>query len=110
VIPTPRRLTTDQLEDVFDQLVERALAGDDRALGAIALTMIDRLLAAARAELGELAREDGDVVHDFFAAAGAGRLRFVRGDERASVALVRIVREMARKRRASRGPEEPRHW
>jgi DNA-directed RNA polymerase specialized sigma24 family protein len=99
---TPTRLTGAQLEDAFDDLVERAFGGDRRALGAIAIATSKPLLDAARAELGDFRHEREDVLQDFFVAALEGRLRFVRGEERASIALLRIIREMARARRADR--------
>jgi DNA-directed RNA polymerase specialized sigma24 family protein len=97
-----------QTEDAFDDLVERAFTGDRRALGAIAVATSDTLLDVARYELDDFEHEAEDVLQDFFVAALEGRLAFVRGQERASVALVRIIREMARQcladRRRDLGP------
>jgi hypothetical protein len=98
---TPIRLVAD-VDDAFDDLVERACNGDRRALGAIAIALSSPLLAAIRIELGDFGDSAGDVLHDFFAAVMAGGARFGRGEERARDWLMRIVREMARRERAAR--------
>jgi len=95
VPPTPIRPVAD-VDDQFDELVERACDGDRRALGAIAIALTGELLAAAKDAMGDFGFDAADVVQELFLAIMEGRARFRRGKERASEWLMRIVREMAR--------------
>ena len=75
------------------------------AIGCIAIALSPRLLAEARAALGELfAQDDGDVLQDFFTALCEGSLSFppIRG---AGLPwMLKTVRDKAWEHLARRGP------
>jgi DNA-directed RNA polymerase specialized sigma24 family protein len=82
----------------FDELVERASDGDNRAIGAIAIALGPPLFDEARAVLKELAGAD-EVVGDFFVILLERRSPFSRGQGSALEWMQRIVRALAHRRR-----------
>src|SRR5271156_6153241 len=66
-----------ELLDQLDELVSDAVAGDRRAIGAIAIAFGPTLLKEIRRELGALfAQDEGDVMQDFCLAMTEGKLTF----------------------------------
>jgi uncharacterized protein (DUF2236 family) len=94
--------TDAQIQDEFDDLVTRACDGDRRALAAIAIAFSSRLLGEARAELGYFEQDADEVLQDFFAAVLERQAVFDPAKERANPWMKRILRELARRRRADR--------
>ena len=104
-IDLPARRTDRQIQDEFDDLMTRACHGDRFAVAAIAIAFSVSLIEEARVELGRFEQDADDVVRDFFLDVLEGCARFDPGPERASVWMMRIVRELARQHRAERERE-----
>jgi|CZKU01.1.fsa_nt_gi DNA-directed RNA polymerase specialized sigma24 family protein len=94
----PRAANDTQLQEDFDDLVERAADGDSRAVGAIAIALGPSLLEEARAAMKGLDGAD-DVVQDFFVFLLERRSPFIRAYGPAREWLHTMVRIIARRRR-----------
>jgi len=92
--------TDAELQDEFDDLVQRATHGDRRALGALAMAISPILLKEARGLLGNFKDEAGDVLQDFFVWMVESQTRFTPARGRALAWMCGIIRAMARKHRA----------
>ena len=103
--------TDDEVREQFDELVGKAVGGDRRAIGAIAIALGPTLLKEARQALGKgREQEAGNAVQRLFRAMTEGTMTFS-GERGTGLAwMKRIVREGARggSRSAPRlGPAAP---
>jgi len=89
--------TDEEVREQFDELLGKAVGGDRRAIGAIAIALGPTLLKEAREELGEgREHEAGDVVQRFFLAMVEGTMVFAGERGTGLEWMKRIVREGAR--------------
>jgi DNA-directed RNA polymerase specialized sigma24 family protein len=91
--------TDDPHQEAFDTLVQRASEGDNRAIGAIAVSVGPTLLEEARIALGDFEQEAEDVLNDFFACLLERRMRFTPAHGRAMPWMCGIVQAIAQQRR-----------
>jgi DNA-directed RNA polymerase specialized sigma24 family protein len=92
-----------QIAAEFDELVRSAVAGDRRAIGAIAIAFGPKRLHEARAVLGSRFKQEAeDVVQDFFVSLLEGQSRFAPAQGRAIPWMCGVVRAIARKARGDR--------
>jgi hypothetical protein len=86
----------EEVLEQFDELVSKAVGGDRRAIGAIAIALGPTLLQEARRALGEgREQEAGDVVQRFFLAMAEGTMRFA-GERGTGLSWMKgVIREWA---------------
>ncbi len=97
VLPFIATATDDEVRDLFDELLGKAVGGDRRAIGAIAIALGPTLYKEARHALGKgREHEAGDVVQRLFLAMTEGTLRFSGERGTGLEWMKRIVRQGAR--------------
>jgi hypothetical protein len=94
--------TEEQRRADFDDLVRRAVEGDRRAVGAIAIAISPTLIEQARACLGEFDQDVGEVLQDFFLCLIERRLLFTPAHGRAMPWMCGVVQAIAQQRRRER--------
>ena len=98
LLPFIATATDEELREQFDELVEKAVGGDRRAIGAIAIALGPTLLKEARRALRKGHKhEAGDVLQRFFLAMVEGTMVF-RGKRGKGLSwMKRVVRRGARR-------------
>jgi hypothetical protein len=97
LLPFIATATDEEVREQFDELVVRAVGGDRRAIGAIAIALGPTLLKEARQALGEgREHQAGDVVQRLFLAMVEGTMVFAGERGTGLEWMKRIVREGAR--------------
>jgi hypothetical protein len=99
LLPFIATATDEEVREQFDDLVAKAVGGDRRAIGAIAIALGPTLLEEARLALGKgREHEAGDVVQRFFLAMTEGTMVFAGERGTGLEWMKRIVRGGARER------------
>jgi hypothetical protein len=96
LLPFIATATDEEVREQFDELVEKAVGGDRRAIGAIAIALGPTLLEEARRALGEEREHEAwDAVQRLFLAMVEGTMVFAGEGGTGLEWMKRIVRERA---------------